>query len=411
MAANPNHVNPQMQQLADKAVVAARDKFGVALDFTENSLQPLEVLLQQAHEGYKQASSNGNPANIPIENTVRIWGSYFGEVIRRSLGGDWIIDQKNVFLQIGSRRLDPLAQVRSRIVDGQPYDVDRFFQGVKSGNQDIQKQPPVGPIFDEEESQTASIDKGTNKRRVIYIGGIIGALLLVSVCVFAGWFLSRKGMLANLGSGNIISPTATSASTSTASISQVPNLGEAATAEPSATPAPATDTPATPSEPALPSATWTPTPTARPTNTQTFQPELKTIGPVSDSIHDTTYSMQISVTKLAWLLHDTYANPKPGNIYLIVYIQARNLGPGSVRAFGAPDFQVLDANGIVHDYTYLSATMNTCRLDTEDIIPNGVIEGCVTFEVPETGEIQFLFAPFRNEGLVQGRYLSFILRK
>jgi len=128
-------------------------------------------------------------------------------------------------------------------------------------------------------------------------------------------------------------------------------------------------------------------------------------------MHDSTYSMQISVTKLAWLLNDTYSEPNPGNIYLIVYIQAKNLGPDSVRSFGSPDFQVVDSAGIVHDYTYLSATMNTCRLDSVDIIPNGILEGCVTFEVPETGEIQLLFAPFRNEGLVQGRYLAFILRK
>ena len=410
MTADPNHVNAQMQQLADKAVVAARDKFGVGLDFTENSLQPLEALLQQAHEGYQQASSSGNPANIPIENTVRIWGSYLGEVIRRSLGGDWVVDRKNVFLQIGSQRLDALAQVRSRIVDGQPYDVHRFFQGIKAGDQEIQKQPAVGPILDEE-SQTAGIEKGTNKRRAIIIGGSIGALLLVSVCVLAGWFLLIKGGLANPGAGNSISPTATSACTSTAILCQVPNLGEAATAEASATPETATDTPAAPTDTPLPAATWTPTATTRPTNTPTYQPELKTIGPVSDSKHDSTYSMQISVTKLAWLLNDTYSEPKPGNIYLIVYIQAKDLGPGSVRSFGSSDFQVVDSAGIVHEPTIQSATMNTCRLDTVDIIPNGVIEGCVTFEVPVTGEIQLLFAPFRNEGLVQGRYLVFILRR
>jgi hypothetical protein len=63
-------VNPQMQQLADKAVVAAREKFGVNLDFTENSLQQLETLLQQAHERYSQSSIM---EKLSIENTVRFW--------------------------------------------------------------------------------------------------------------------------------------------------------------------------------------------------------------------------------------------------------------------------------------------------------------------------------------------------
>jgi hypothetical protein len=104
MASNLINVNPQMQKLADNAVIAARDKFDVSLDFSESNLQQLEMLLQQAHERYKQTSSSGNSPNIPIENTIRVWGSYFGEVIRRSLGGDWIVDQKEVFLQLGSSR-------------------------------------------------------------------------------------------------------------------------------------------------------------------------------------------------------------------------------------------------------------------------------------------------------------------
>ena len=118
MESNLINVNPQMQKLAENAVTTARDKFGVSLDFTENSLQQLEMLLQQAHEGYKQTSSTGN---ISVENTVQVWGSYLGEVIRRSLGGNWIVDQKDVFLQLNSKRLDPLGQVRSRIMMGTQY--------------------------------------------------------------------------------------------------------------------------------------------------------------------------------------------------------------------------------------------------------------------------------------------------
>ncbi len=152
-----------MQKLADQAVILARDKFGIILDFSESSLDPLEKLLQQAQEiyqaGYKRSLSDGNSINIAMENTVRVWGSYFGEVMRRALGGDWIVDQKdvfiklpsgrldslgqgrtrivivdqkNVFLQIVSRRLDPLGQVRSRIVGGVLYNLQDFYNAIKS---------------------------------------------------------------------------------------------------------------------------------------------------------------------------------------------------------------------------------------------------------------------------------------
>jgi hypothetical protein len=122
-----------MHQLANNAIITAQDKFNINLDFTENNLQQLENLLQQAHERYKKATNSEYFPNISIENTVRIWGSYLGEVVRHSLGGDWIVDQKNVFLQIGLRRLDPLGQVRSRIVEGPQFNIQSYFQQVKSG--------------------------------------------------------------------------------------------------------------------------------------------------------------------------------------------------------------------------------------------------------------------------------------
>ena len=163
MALNLTKVNPQMQKLAGHAVILARDKFGVTLDFSESSLEALESLLQQAYEsyqaGYKLSISRGNSINPSMENTVRTWGSYLGEVMQRSFGGDWVIDQKdvfiklpsgrldslgqgrtrivivdqkNVFLQIGSRRLDPLGQVRSRILGGSLFNLQDFYQGIKA---------------------------------------------------------------------------------------------------------------------------------------------------------------------------------------------------------------------------------------------------------------------------------------
>jgi len=75
-------------------------------------------------------------------------GSYLGEVIRRNLGGDWIVDQKNVFLQLGSRRVDPLGQVRSRIVDGPLYNVQGYFHGLKPGVQDnLQEQSALKNVL------------------------------------------------------------------------------------------------------------------------------------------------------------------------------------------------------------------------------------------------------------------------
>ena len=132
------NVNFQMMQLADNAIDSAWKKFGVILDYSDDSLPQLDTLLQQVYEQNITASSSESPANTAIGNTVGIWGSYFGEVIRRGLGGDWIVDQKNVFLKIGSRILDPLGQVRSRITYGSQSNLQGFYQGLASGLQGTQ---------------------------------------------------------------------------------------------------------------------------------------------------------------------------------------------------------------------------------------------------------------------------------
>jgi hypothetical protein len=253
---NTASVNSQMQQLAESAVVAARDKFGVILDFTENSLQQLDILLQQAYEGYIKVSSGGNPASVSIENTVRIWGSYFGEVIRRSLGGDWIVDQKNVYLQIGSRRLDPLGQVRSRIVKGALYNVQNLFQGLLSGKPNNFEVASIEPGHEKNNSQTTIIEKKANNHLALYVVGLFGTLVLVGLCIFVVWIIQRQGVLSNPAIGGSLIPTFTQ--TFTSSPTSPPISTFTSTIEPTITITP------TPRDTLTPFPTNTPRPTSTP---------------------------------------------------------------------------------------------------------------------------------------------------
>ncbi|MCJ7583333.1 MAG: hypothetical protein MUO30_00985 [Anaerolineales bacterium] len=286
-----------MQQLANNAVNAAKDKFGIRLDFSENSLQQLEILLQQAHEGYKKVPSSGNSLNIPIENTVRVWGSYFGEVFRRSLGGDWIVDQNDVFLQFGSRRLDPLGQVRSRIVDGPLYNVQSFFQGFNPDIQNILKEPMKGPLSDKKLSQTSSIETTTNNRSKIYITGTLGSLIVVCLCILGVWILFRQGVLSlPLISSLLVSPTS------------FPSPTPSYSATPTLTPTPTPTLTLTPTITFTPTITLTPSHTPTATATATSEPMsalalkakdvLKARGFVKTSNRDCVLSCQAYVSEV-----------------------------------------------------------------------------------------------------------------
>ena len=91
-------LNIQMRKLAEYAVNEASRRFGQTLDFTEESLQILEMLLQQAYTRQKELAHKNKLSNDTIQRTSRIWGAYLGELIRHKWGGNWIANKDDVFL-------------------------------------------------------------------------------------------------------------------------------------------------------------------------------------------------------------------------------------------------------------------------------------------------------------------------
>ena len=72
---------------AHKAVIIARE-FNARLDYSENSLMELEGILSQLALDLPP----GGPSTDELTEMCKMWGCYFGEVVRRRFGGDWSID-------------------------------------------------------------------------------------------------------------------------------------------------------------------------------------------------------------------------------------------------------------------------------------------------------------------------------
>ncbi|HVM72420.1 MAG TPA: hypothetical protein VMT91_11730, partial [Anaerolineales bacterium] len=83
--------------------------------------------------------------------------------------------------------------------------------------------------------------------------------------------------------------------------------------------------------------TLQPTVTAAPP----FTPQTQQLGPIHDTERDTDFSLEVTVKDTKWLTSDGFETPKDGDIYLIVYLMAVNLGPGSIQSIGPSDFQIL----------------------------------------------------------------------
>lgn len=116
---------------AEKAVEKARE-FNTQLDYSENSLMEVEVILSQLAVNLTTAG----PAD-EVGEMCKTWGSYFGEVVRRRFGGEWSIETypgkqfATLTLSVGGNKLFPTMKVHRRLTQGADDSVWSFYKMVK----------------------------------------------------------------------------------------------------------------------------------------------------------------------------------------------------------------------------------------------------------------------------------------
>ena len=121
-----------MQFSANAAIQSAKERFGFHLDYSEATLEPLETILINV------------TANLPadaadkIEYETKLWGSYFGEVIRQRWEGAWELSQypgsalmvPAITIQ-GGLQLYPLMKVYRRITLGDAENLWQYYQKIR----------------------------------------------------------------------------------------------------------------------------------------------------------------------------------------------------------------------------------------------------------------------------------------
>jgi hypothetical protein len=135
------NIAQMMQAYAEQAVSAARE-MNITLDYGEDSVHHLERILSQLYEERpvflgKAAPGEEDPAQQQIDSMSRIWGGYFGEVIRRCWGGEWTLETYPgtvapvVTLEVDGAKIFPAMKVYRRLTNGTNDDVGKFYEMVK----------------------------------------------------------------------------------------------------------------------------------------------------------------------------------------------------------------------------------------------------------------------------------------
>ncbi len=149
MSTHPlNTIADMMEQYAADAVRLAPE-FGVALDYSESSLEALERILDQLAD--KVQSSEAEPRSEDsmqkeLDSVSRIWGGYFGETIRRLWGGEWGVETYPgtiapvISVDIGGAKLFPVMKIYRRLTKGEDENVWSFYQMVRARVSGVKKQ-------------------------------------------------------------------------------------------------------------------------------------------------------------------------------------------------------------------------------------------------------------------------------
>jgi hypothetical protein len=277
-------INVEMRETANYAISIAKERYGLVLDYSEESLSILDGILEKIYWGFSGHGTNEGNGGL-VYNTAIIWGSYLGEYMRLKWGGTWIYRGTEQCISITSLEFSPIKYIYQRITTHPDYRVKSFIQETKNGiyasvihppkptQASIIRPPKPTQVIDSVRQAAQQKPSKVEKKpiivdkRVIYItGGVLGVLIILTACI-AGYAIISSGGLPAFGL--FANETATNTVTPKPIIQASPTLTDTATAIPTATELPTyTPKPTETRRPTYtPSLTYTVTPSTTPTDT------------------------------------------------------------------------------------------------------------------------------------------------
>lgn len=102
----------------------AESIFGVQLGYTEASILMLDELIDAAWP---------DEPPVLIDNMILLWGSFLGEAIIRTLGGEWLETSEGWCVQIGDLRIMVFNKIKKRFLNGNEDSISYYYQSLKQG--------------------------------------------------------------------------------------------------------------------------------------------------------------------------------------------------------------------------------------------------------------------------------------
>jgi hypothetical protein len=132
-------IGDMMAAYASDAVDHARSKFGIALDYSPQSIEQVEQVLSRLYaktpRGIWKFLKKG-PSEEVVDTLCKMYGGYIGEVFRRVHGGHWEIRRDLVWTtaavialsRSGGMTFFPPSKVYKRLTDGDGDNVWTYYR-------------------------------------------------------------------------------------------------------------------------------------------------------------------------------------------------------------------------------------------------------------------------------------------
>jgi hypothetical protein len=113
-------------------------------DHSEATLEPLEAILDEIHRHLHEPSLRRRlglgPSESDVEQWANLWGIYLGEVLRKRLGGEWMMGHEEapslLALAIDAETVAfPTARVFRRLTEGAAESVVEYYRMFVEGMQ------------------------------------------------------------------------------------------------------------------------------------------------------------------------------------------------------------------------------------------------------------------------------------
>jgi hypothetical protein len=200
-----SNINGEMKAAADYAIKSAKEKFGQELDYSDQSIEKLENLLEQAYRSFFNLPKDEKTSNA-ISRTANIWGIYLGEFMRLKWGGTWILKGSERFISINNIEFSPVGWVYQKITIHPEYSLENYLIDTKRIIYTSVINPQHSQYLSENIGQPKkqisikrSVIPVTLDKHLLFTLAGIGGILVVLVAFTIGFRTIKTGRISAFG--------------------------------------------------------------------------------------------------------------------------------------------------------------------------------------------------------------------